>query len=134
MKHDKIRYIINHISNSSCGKRYWFTNTEGYTKYWKSISTFPWYVKFAYLKKPKNWYMLSEDEQSKLDFGYHFNTKDIIRILTKELNNKKLTTQQQNFMNTLFENFTIYENQYYEENLTYLFNEIDMIEMIDCPF
>lgn len=125
----RVRYVLDTLSNSTPGKRYWQTLADGQVKYWKESSTFPWWIKFAYQKKPKNWHLMTIEEKNTINYGFNYNTKDIIRILNKTLNNKKLTIQQGLFVEQLFINLNQEENDYFYQNKTS--NDIDMTS---CPF
>jgi hypothetical protein len=129
---DRIRYIISHLKSSTPGKRLWVQSdkySSGYDYNVTIRSTFPYYIKFAYVMRPKNWYLLSEDEKIKEGIYYQYNTKEIIRILNKILQNKRLTLIQSKFIEQLFYNFLEYEKEYYEINQENLF-----IDLSSCPF
>jgi len=125
----KIDAIIQELNQSTPGKRIGIVSDKyacGLDFGATIRSTFPNYIKFAYYKRPKNWHCLSDDEKISNINYYQYNTKEIIRILNKIKMNKPLTNIQGQFIEELFENYLIVENDYYEE-----YNEI-MFE--DCLF
>ncbi len=129
-------YIINHVENSFPGKRMWSKNDKynsGYDYSLSTKSTFPDYIKFAYVKRPKYWFILSEEEKLLEDRYFQYNTKDIIRILNKYINDKSLTDIQNEFFNTLIDNFKDYEHEYFEEFKEYPLSD-EIIDMTNCPF
>ena len=126
--------MLNHISSSYAGRRLSYYNNQE-LKFYSLKSTFPWYIKFAYLKKPKNYYLQTEDEKSEDIIYYQFNTKDVKRTIELTLNNKKLRTNlQRSFIDELFKNFRVYELDYKEKYSEYLFEEIIEDDYSNCPF
>ncbi len=129
-----INIIIGRIKISTPGVRRW-RNSEKFSggyDYGETVrSTFPWYIKFAYVKRPKNWYTLTEDEKLSQEQYYQYNTKDILRILNKILNNKRLTELQGKFARELFINFRQEELDFFYEHNEFLIN---LPDMKDCPF
>lgn len=134
---DRITYILEIIKNSLPGKRRWYKSRKFNSGNDYSIterSTFPDYIKFAYVKKPKNWYILTDDEKKKEDIYFQYNTKNITRCLNKILKCKMLTELQQLFIEILFYNFYKYEEEWEIMNNEKLFDDMKNINMDECPF
>ena len=128
---ERIEYIIIHIQNSYPGKRYSYYNSDNELIFYATKSTFPDYIKFSYLKKPKGWHILSDEEKAQERFYFQYNTKGVLRVMCKLLNRKPLTEIEQLFTVELFWNFTQYENDFMYEFGEELFPDIDMT---DCEF
>jgi len=127
-----INTIITILENSTPGKRKWIKSdkySNGYDYNLTERSTFPWWIKFAYVKRPSNWYCLTEEEKKLERLYYQYNTKDIIRILNKIINTKKLTEIQGHFVEELFNNFRQYELDHFEQ-----YNEEIIRDLYKCPF
>mgnify|MGYP000294131930 CR=1 FL=1 len=61
-------YIIDELKNAKPGRRVWMNSDkypEGKDYNLTERSTYPFYIKFAYEKRPKSWYSLSEEEKLK---------------------------------------------------------------------
>ena len=125
---ERIEYIKSHINNSRAGKRFSYYKDDKLIFYAEK-STFPWYIKFAYLKKPKSWFLLSDKEKSKEQRYFQYNTKDINSILRKLLKGGKLTDIQKEFVDILFVSFEQYYKDCLEEGI-----DIFYIDMKECPF
>ncbi len=108
-----------HILSSEKGQRYSFYDMDDNLIFFSSRSTFPDYVKFMYLKKPKWYILLSEEEKLDHDYYYQYNTKDILSLLRTLLKeDRKLTEIQQHCVDRLFMYF-----REYEESYIYLYNQ-----------
>ncbi len=131
---ERIKIILERINISEPGTRRWRQSDKFSSgiDYGETIrSTFPWYIKFAYLKRPNDWYLFTEDEKILEEIYFQYNTKEIVRILKKILDNKKLTNIQGLFVEQLFINFRQEELDFFEE-----FQEEMIIieELENCPF
>lgn len=126
----RLLYIINHVKKGIPRYKIWYQDKDKIYKFKFTESTFPEYLTFAYTKKPKNWNLLEKEEKKKHRYYFQFNTKGILRTLTKALTSKKLTKLQGMFLEELFINFKKYEDMMIYEYNTDIF-EYD-IEV--CPF
>ena len=121
---DRIKAIINHLEVSQPGKRMWQEDTNfayGYNYSMTERSTFPWWIKFAYEKKPKNYHLLSEKEQQKEIF-FGTNTRDILTTLKSILKGKRIRTKKRELLlSTLFFNFYSEELDFYEQYGEHMF-------------
>ena len=152
---NRINYITDELNRAKPGKRIWidsnkYHNSKDYTL--TERSTYPFYIKFAYDKKPKKWYLLSEEEKLKERIYYCYNKRNIFNVFKKILNGKTLTYIQQNFVMELMTNFLVFEKEfeyihkdtfdnvlnYYNKNSINNINNInninDDIDMSLCPF
>lgn len=146
---NRINYITDELNRAKPGKRIWtdsnkYHNSKDYTL--TERSTYPFYIKFAYDKKPKKWYLLSEEEKLKERIYYCYNKRNIFNVFKKILNGKALTHIQQNFVIELMTNFLVFEKEfeyihkdtfdnvlnYYNKNS--INNKNDDIDMSLCPF
>lgn len=138
---NRINYITDELNNAKPGRRVWTENKKfqsgmDYTA--TERSTYPFYIKFAYDKRPKQWYLLSEEEKLKERIYYCYNRKNIFGVFKKILNGKALTFIQQQFVVELMTNFRIFEKEFeyihkdtFDNVLAYYNNDIDMS---NCPF
>lgn len=148
---NRINYITDELNRAKPGKRIWtdsnkYHNSKDYTL--TERSTYPFYIKFAYDKKPKKWYLLSEEEKLKERIYYCYNKRNIFNVFKKILNGKALTHIQQNFVIELMTNFLVFEKEfeyihkdtfdnvlnYYNKNSINNTNNDDDIDMSLCPF
>jgi len=129
----RAQYILDILNISTPGERKWIKSDKypsGYDYTLSTKSTFPWYVKFAYEKRPKNWYTLTEEEKNNSRIYFQYNTNNIKNMLNKIIKNKKpLTELQYKCAKILFENFKIEEEDYYQQ-----YNEQLIDELEGCPF
>ena len=149
---NRINYITDELNRAKPGKRIWmdsnkYPNNKDYTL--TERSTYPFYIKFAYDKKPKKWYLLSEEEKLKERIYYCYNKRNIFNVFKKILNGKALTHIQQNFVIELMTNFLVFEKEfeyihkdtfdnvlnYYNKNSINNRNNLNNdIDMSLCPF
>ena len=149
---NRINYIIDELKNAKPGRRVWVNSDkypEGKDYTLTERSTYPFYIKFAYEKRPKSWYSLSEEEKLKERLYYQYNSKNIKCTFNKILNGKALTLLQQSFVEELMTNFYIFEkefemihqdtfdnvmNYYNNINSSNSSNSSNNIDMTKCPF
>lgn len=115
---ERLEYMHNEIKSSTPGSRYWYpSNKPGRTnEYCTTRSTFPDYCKFFYEKPTKEYKLLSEEEKLN-NYVFHGNTKELLLIIRKVINNKiRLTTRQLLCIELLYNNFLKHEEDYIEEN------------------
>lgn len=104
----RLIYVLDHLRKAVPKYKVWY-EVQGIYRFKFIPSTFPEYTRFAYTKKPKDWYLFSSKEKLEHDYFYQWNTKDIQRTLSKALRQKKLTKLQGNFIEELFIRFRDYE-------------------------
>lgn len=112
---NRINYIIDELNHAKPGRRVWmdsdkYPNNKDYSL--TERSTYPFYIKFAYDKKPKQWYILSEEEKLKERIYYCYNKRNIFNVFKKILTGKALTLIQQTFVEELMTNFYIFEKEF----------------------
>ncbi len=141
---NRINYITDELNNAKPGRRVWmeskkFQNGMDYTG--TERSTYPFYIKFAYDKKPKQWYLLSEEEKLKERTYYCYNRKNIFGVFKKILNGKALTLIQQKFVVDLMTNFRVFEKEFeyihkdtFDNVINYYKSYDNDIDMSNCPF
>lgn len=140
---NRINYIMDELKQAKPGKRIWmdsdkYPNNKDYSL--TERSTYPFYIKFAYDKKPKQWYILSEEEKLKERIYYCYNKRNIFNVFKKILNGKALTLIQQTFVEELMTNFYIFEKEFEMihqdtfDNVMNFYSNNNYNDMSLCPF
>ena len=133
---DRIEYMITIIKNSEPGNRIWRKSdkySSGFDYGETKRSTFPWWIKFAYEKKPKEYNWLSEEEKKLEPIYFSTNTRDILVTLNNQLKGKRIRTKtREQFLKILFENLYIEEQDWKEKYNEELFD--DYVDLSNCPF